>query len=358
MREPAKIAAKLEQFVSASATDPVYRRLLRRRPAEALAVAGLPADAAPAELPVQHYRVSAHLDPNTLFGLPSAAPRTAAVPIEARLVMYGAKPLALLHGTEIDMSAVAHWARERGLSALMSPKEFTPIADPCKAGYSNLASEMRPAQAGSGAWRGLLVAGDSSHAMLGWLCLLFGWDEFLGGLLGYPECCANAFARNWPRLRDHFEGDGATALAEQADPLAVYEPGTNIFLRYFGIRTVEHFPCRLDCEPTLRMAESILGTLASFEPDTAQDWARMLGSTVLFTPHDGVFVLRDTEADANVDRVECRYDPSRVLASTKTTRTARAVLAGSSLQARSGEVQVSGERLPGRLLRFSTPGGS
>jgi hypothetical protein len=352
------IANQLQQFVQAVVGDPVYRRLLRRRPAEALALAGLPAEQALGELPVQHYRVSVYLDYETLFGIPAVPPATSDVPLEARLVLYGAKPLALVHGPELAMSGLAAWARTRRLSALMSPKEFTPVEDPDKAGYANLAADMRPAQAGSGAWRGLLLAQDSAQAMLGWCALLFGWDEFLGHLLGYPECCVAAFAKNWARLRDEHRGDGARVLVEGSDPTRLYGRGANIFVRYFGIRAVEHFPCSLDCAATQALAERTLNVLAQFEPDQARDAAGMLESTVLFTDEDGIFILRDARFESNDRATVCHYDPARVVASTASSRTAELLRLTSRLEVDAAGVTAAGASFAGRLLRFAAAGGA
>src|SRR5262249_49323850 len=150
---------------------------------------------------------------------------------------------------------------------------------------------------GSHAWRSLLVAQDWDRVMLGWLCLLFGWDTYLGSLLGYPNCCIEAFALAWPRARATARGDvGWLLIADAASPfVGRFNWSSNVFARYFGYHVTQHFPCRLGCPETLALAQRNLEALLAFEPNAARLLREMLGAAVLVGANGNVALLPGAE---------------------------------------------------------------
>ena len=170
----------------------------------------------------------------------------------------------LLHGPEPELSGWVSWAERRGFTALLSSYQWEPRTDLGKGGYSNLSGDHRPAEAGSGAWRSLLVSADEDRAILGWLCLHFGWDGFLGQLLGYPCCCAAAFAERWPAAIEGHQGDLAPLTLAASGP-PPYDWRVNVFARYFGASLIQHFPCRFQCPASRESAERVAQGLGYFE---------------------------------------------------------------------------------------------
>lgn len=309
-----QVLDQLRSFVNAAVYDTVFRRALRYSPLKVIAQCGFPANP-PAELPVRAHRVSVCIDEDTVFGRTDFSREQVEmsidIPIEVRLVLYGLKPLALVHGSEASMSALARYLRNFGMVALLSPDQFEPAVDPEKGGYSNLAVERSPARAGSGKWRGLLISADSKRAMLGWFCLLFGWDEFLGGLMGYPACCTGAFVEGWSEAQKRWNGDPAMELLQRharTDRVATYHWSVNVFARYFGYHIIEHFPCSLNCPGTRDLAERLYAGLLRVE----EEYARMLRdrlSCVVASSEAAVVLL----PGAQVSGSEVIYDAERMI---------------------------------------------
>ena len=196
---------RLDAFLREVRVDPSLRRRLRSDAPSAFAERGFATADLPAALPASR-NADVLLTHGQLFGVAPAAP-LAEPGLELRLLAYGLKPLVLVHGLEAELQATMAWAESRGFTALLAADEWDRGSDDGKGGYSNLATGLRRARAGSGAWRSILVGADEDHVMLGWLALTLGWDEMLGRLLGYPACCATAFARRWKHAVESHQGD-------------------------------------------------------------------------------------------------------------------------------------------------------
>lgn len=334
---------RLGDFVGRVVHDPVFRRALRYQPAAALAEHGLSGALAPDSLPVKHYEVQLNLSPELLFGLPQ--PRRPIAPsLDLRWVRYGARPMALLHGPEFELTEVAQWARERQLFALLSPAQFSFSADTGKGDYANY-GVPEPAVPGSGAWRGLLVSPDLHHVLLGWLSLLFRWDGFLGRLLGYPKCCVEAFQDRWPIAEKQHQGDLAPMLV---DGLGPHNWSLNPLGRYFGAEYLAHFPCSLQCEASMAQASRQTEALQLFEPETLHALRSMLARPYLYTDEEGVFCFEEASLDAQV----LSYTPTKVLGSVGKGALAQALVEHDSLRVQGEHIKVGDLSVTGKLAVF------
>jgi hypothetical protein len=212
-------------------------------------------------------------------------------PVSFTLVSLGGKPMLLEHGPAADMADLARHALTRGLAALFGPYAFEPERDGKRHGYSNRMQTSGPLAAGGGSWRGLLISPDPRCAVLGWLALAAGWDRLLGRLLGYPACCADAFAMHWPTDRARWQGDpGSRLLATPRDWCRPLPWRSNVFARYRAPCLIEHFPCRFDCPETLAMAHRAERSLNIMRPDVAEA-ARGAMRSIVYEDADGIEVV-------------------------------------------------------------------
>lgn len=92
----------------------------------------------------------------------------------------------------------------------------------------------------------------------------------LGRLLGYPECCVEAFCsleRRWPNRRP------IQAAAERTER---FEPRlNNLALDRFA--WIAHFPCRYDCPRSLELANAAAEKLEQRAPGLARELDELLG---------------------------------------------------------------------------------
>jgi len=83
-------------------------------------------------------------------------------------------------------------------------------------------------------------------------------DEQIGRLLGYPPCCRSFFETAW--VREHWFDTTYPMSYGKTDV-----QGTNMLLRWFGIRPVSHLPCSFDCLATKEQAVEMIALLPPCE---------------------------------------------------------------------------------------------
>jgi hypothetical protein len=336
-----RVASRIQDFLEAAhGTDDAGPFLQRAFGLSGLEPGPLPLDTGAAPL----------ITEAQLFGFGQATP-SPDIPLELRLLAYGSKPLALLHGPEADLTGWVAWAERRRYTALLSSYQWQPHEDLGKGGYSNLTSDHLPAEAGSGAWRCLLVCPDEDRAILGWLCLHFGWDALLGRLLGYPSCCAASFAERWPTaVRDH-QGDLAPLSLQVSGP-PPHDWRLNVFGRYFGATLIQHFPCRFDCAASAAVARRAAWALERLEPDYFAAIRELLRAPVLYTETMGVALARGGRIRSREGESELTYDPAQLLLTEPGSALGKALIAGARVTAAFGEahLKVGAADFPGHLV--------
>jgi hypothetical protein len=306
--------SRLARFVGRVCADARFRRRLRFRPAEALEHLGYEGIGSAPSLPVRHFGLPQAVTAARLFGPPEAhaACLPEPWPIELRLLRYGLKPMALLHGEAVSMARTGAALRSEGFAALLSPSAFDPEADERAGGYVNLAGRRRPAGERLEGWRGLLVARDARVAELGWLSLQFGWDVLLGQLLGYPSCCAEAFPDLWRRACDGHRAEPARALLEnERGPIVLLaHPAHNLLARHLGFHLTEHFPCALGCPASLAFARDLEIRLAVIEPEATSALIEALATPTMCLAKGGAAFFPGGRLDPATRSLH--YEPERL----------------------------------------------
>jgi hypothetical protein len=359
-RDRSETLHRLWSFTASACADPVFRRELRYHPRLAFARAGMGWDEGiPDELPIRHYEVSVEFEEALLFGRPPAGGEPCGgwpQGVEGKLVLARAKPLLLEHGPEDRMAGLAARLRREGMKALLSPYEFLPATESSKAGYSNLTTGQGPARAGSGRWRSLVAGWEPERVEAAWLCLLFGWDEFLGRLLGYPTCCAAAFARAWPEARQHHGGEVANVMLRRLPGAWAGGFGweTNIFGRYLGVEAIQHFPCDFNCAETVRLARRNRKVLAALWPADAGQLNR-LAVPVLYTEHAGAVLFPGASVEQNDNGgATMSFEVASIVSTEPDGELAKSLAAcGGRLAADGRRIVVGDASVDGWLMDFS-----
>jgi hypothetical protein len=352
-----EVAQRLSQFVNACCGDVLFRRQLRYRPIEALALHGLSTERMPKMLPIRHYETSVNLKLDYLFGPtdPVQAQPSASFPLEIRQVMYGLKPMALVYGPTDSLFQILVGVQQAGLRAILSPKLFRAIPDQSAGGYVNVAASVIKPDVASLKWQGLLVAKDWGRVELGWLALLFGWNELLGGLLGSPACCAAGFESGWREACRIHGGEFGAVLLSRHRPadrtrfvVRLEHYGINLFARYFGYHLLEHFPCRFDCPATVELSQRMAENLSVFEPTTASSLKSNLSTPLLFLPGEASIMFREGSWDER-DQV-LRYSSDQVIISNQQSALASRIASIGSIRVTDDGIDLGDERVAGWLL--------
>lgn len=349
----------LRTFVEAAYQTEELRQLLGSDPAKALRERHWEYDAVPESLPPPANAVSVIIDDASLLGpvrWRTEPDKELLQQTQLRLLLAGVKPLALIHGDERSLTALASWARARGYFTLLGPDEFLPQSDKYKGGYSNRMTKVASACAGSGAWRGLLIAPDEQTVLMAWLCQLFGWESFLGRLLGYPPCCCKAFESHWPAAASNYEGDVGLMLLSESKSEAKQQVytlgwGTNIFARYFGWEIIQHFPCRWDCPATATLSQRYFSVLTHYWPADARETLRHLTSPLLVIPNHGYVLFPGGRVVVDDTVTSLFYEPELAQIIGMNDVLIQEILSSPRLGAdKNGGWRIAGDNVPGWLL--------
>lgn len=102
--------------------------------------------------------------------------------------------------------------------------------------------------------------------------------KVIGELLGYPECCSDAFIDRWGKgifdpLFEAAESAGEKETNNGTEIIhAKAHPYANPFLRYFGVRITSHLPCSVQCKGTIKIGEEWIKAIRELDEDAAK-WA-------------------------------------------------------------------------------------
>jgi hypothetical protein len=102
----------------------------------------------------------------------------------------------------------------------------------------------------------------------------------IGEYLGYPECCTDFFAKNFPESLDlvyesannmihNVDEDGAILLQD-------FNPLLQVHMRYFGLKVIPWFPCRYDCEESEKKAKQWFEVIKDLDSNLANKLLEML----------------------------------------------------------------------------------
>lgn len=358
---PGRAWRQLHTFVAAAFQSREFRQTLQREPGAALRQWQWECTDVPESLSPPSGALSVTIDDVHLWGPPewrTEPDKTMLRQSQLRLLLAGAKPLVLMHGDERNLTALANWARERSYFTLLGPHQFLPQHDSRKGGYSNRMASVSSAQAGSGAWRGLLISPDEQTVLMAWLCLLFGWEKFLGRLLGYPRCCCEAFEDRWPTASSFHEGDMGLMLLSQSGPetgkgIRKLDWTANIFARYFGWEIIQHFPCSWDCAATASLARRYFSVLSHYWPEDMRQIRRYLSSPLLVTASHGYGLFPGGKLISKKDGPCLTYDPGLVQTIGMEDALAKEIMSSSSMtRGKNGGWRIAGRDVPGWLLGF------
>jgi MoaA/NifB/PqqE/SkfB family radical SAM enzyme len=132
----------------------------------------------------------------------------------------------------------------------------------------------------------------------------------MGRLLGYPSCCAAAFA-------DHSEQNDATWLSRLSRQHVVDHAGQSLLPLTNWVapelRLFSHFPCQPRCEPTLELATHTFDALLAVQPAYAERLHRVLCSVGVAMASDRYLLLEAPEGEGRgITEPGAAYDYGRV----------------------------------------------
>ena len=119
--------------------------------------------------------------------------------------------------------------------------------------------------------------------------------EVIGELLGFPACCTKFFTEKWGNGFYDPVWQSAVAAKHQVVDNGVLEVEGNIhtnqMLRYYGFRTTSHFPCSLNCVPTIEVGEVWLEVMKRLDSSATELLVEILELPLIWSTLHGIAVV-------------------------------------------------------------------
>lgn len=197
----------------------------------------------------------------------------------------GLKPGGRTRVRRSELPELIQFLKTRHLKACVGWKALDLVPTPGRNGYSEWAQWSRPSPdkddqcyvyiSRDGAWSEELRCADEA-----------GDDERFGVLLGYPSCCARAFAQL--NAKQDFAGARIDPVLALVSDESFLPWPTNVSLLADDWTLLSHVPCSASCEASRDTALSYLGALYELNPAQAANLSRRLSGHVLHTADIGV----------------------------------------------------------------------
>jgi hypothetical protein len=215
-------------------------------------------------------------------------------------VLAGTKKVCCIPIREANIPSLIEWCGQRALTALDSGYRYTPLFEPAKGNYSNVArfGELRD---GGVVYGELFISLNPEYAQIARASRFN--DRPLGYVMGYPSCCIE-FYIDW---FDRQFNCGNDYVIPSASGLENYSYLNNTLLRYFDVSFTSHFPCSPQCAATAVLAENNLKSLREHSPELAEAMVRHLCSFVIYTENDGIAYSTDYTRVENTVYVNRSY---------------------------------------------------
>ena len=119
----------------------------------------------------------------------------------------------------------------------------------------------------------------------------------LGLTLGYPKCCCEFFARNFPA--ESKKKNDYTLGALRGSEGYSFPFQNNIAARFLDVGLLSHFPCHFGCEASKKIAEKNLEAVKKHSSEWATLLTGMLQGVALYSEENGIFLLRNFSLKGN-----------------------------------------------------------
>ncbi|MBT5023560.1 DUF483 domain-containing protein [Candidatus Woesearchaeota archaeon] len=116
-------------------------------------------------------------------------------------------------------------------------------------------------------------------------------DYNLGLLLGYPECCARFYMKNYGLAEQFFHKDHTIITMQNSESASDVYFGLNYLLRFFGLLLIDFYPCSFQCGCAIDIANGYFDSVCELNSEFA-DWLKeKLSLGVYYSNETGVHVF-------------------------------------------------------------------
>jgi hypothetical protein len=186
--------------------------------------------------------------------------------LEILYLIKGIKPVVRHGFYEQELPRIEEFCKAYNLYIEKSPYKVV-IVDAGDGEYSNKGIKVKTDDKRQGMLF-IYISKDQAKAELASKYEQEGNHKELGLLLGYPLCCINFFVKHEPE-QSRLKNDYIEPILNNSQGY-VFPFYTNIFKRQFDVTLLNHFPCSLNCEAAIDLAQTHLDIIRKYDPATAE----------------------------------------------------------------------------------------
>lgn len=120
----------------------------------------------------------------------------------------------------------------------------------------------------------------------------------LGIALGYPACCSRFFEENFA-VESQGNNDYIFSILRNSDGFR-FPFYLNVVSRHLDLNLISHFPCRFDCEESIKIAKKNLECMKSHSAELGGVVEGMLKCAIIYTRDRKVFLLRSLKTNGGL----------------------------------------------------------
>ncbi len=126
--------------------------------------------------------------------------------------------------------------------------------------------------------------------------------NIIGKLLGYPDCCSEAFGKFWDVSLDPiYEVAEATQHVKEGGDIYIDGTDPRLFahLRYFGLRVIPWFPCSYDCKESQKQADKWFGLMQELDSELSKNILDLMSKPSSWDLHLGQVLVNKPPTNAD-----------------------------------------------------------
>ncbi len=212
--------------------------------------------------------------------------------LEILYLLNNLKKAVRLDANENELGKIKDFCDKERLHLEISDFKVIKIKDDGKGGYSNIVKKVPNDYIGGGLYH-IYISKDKTISKFLKLLENKKDDEAVGKVLGYPECCIDFFIK-YMEKQQKIQNDYILPALENSEGFR-FSFHNNYAARYFDATLLSHFPHSFDCPESINIAKKNLECIRQNSPELADEFEEMLKCAVLYTEHEGVFLLKGLE---------------------------------------------------------------
>lgn len=174
-------------------------------------------------------------------------------------------------------------------------------------------------------------------------------SDLLGYLLDIPLCCRQFFKEKKAIALERYDDEYAVLILDNSKRL-IHPHLNNYLSQYFNYSLISFFPCRFECQESLKRAERGFSLLNRYSPNLAEQFLQGSRNIIIFENRKGIHGVNGVINDD----FTVKFDPT-TLVSTNCTEISNLLRRNNTIYVINAQRFLIGENYIGKVLGLDQP---